>query len=45
VQGRAWREEIPQESFVPLAFLLPPSCEVVRASVVVEDQRLGMQRL
>jgi hypothetical protein len=45
VQGRAWREEIPQTSFVPLAFPLPPSCEAVRASVVVEDQRLGVQHL
>jgi hypothetical protein len=34
VQGRAWREEIPQTSFVSLAFPLSPSCEAVRTSVV-----------
>jgi hypothetical protein len=34
VQGRAWREEIPQAAFVLLIFPLSPSCEAVRASVV-----------
>jgi hypothetical protein len=34
VQGRAWREEIPQTSFVSLAFPLSPSCEAVRTSAV-----------
>jgi NACalpha-BTF3-like transcription factor len=34
VQGRAWREEIPQASFVSLAFPLSPSCEAMRTSVV-----------